>query len=205
MEGGGLTGGGITGGGGKGGTLGGGGGSPFELRAPRARKFGAPGQVRGGGGGVAEAARGLAGRGRKGARAGSLAAARGEAERRREATLLEDHRARGGANVFDDRRILGSGGAGGPGGGAAVAAFRAERRREQRQKLYALAEDEGPEGDLLTHGGVPLGEAGGFLGAGLGARADEEGDDGGFLEKELTQQLHFGGGGGGRWPPEEQA
>jgi len=143
---------------------------------------------------VADAARGLAGRGRKGARAGSLAAARGDAERRREATLLEEYKALGGANVFDDRRILGGpGGVGG--GGAAVAAFRAERRREQRQKLFALTEEEGPDSELLTHGGVPLGEAGGFLGS---AGAPEEGDDGGFLEKEMTQQLHFGGGEGRR-------
>ena len=66
---------------------------------------------------MAEAARGLAGRGRKGARAGSLAAARGDAERRREATLLEEHKALGGANVFDDRRILGGPGGGRLGGG----------------------------------------------------------------------------------------
>ena len=72
-----------------------------------------------------------------------------------------------------------------------MAAFRAERRREQRQKLFALTEEEGPDSELLTHGGLPLGEAGGFLGS---AGAPEEGDDGGFLEKEMTQQLHFGGG-----------
>jgi nucleolar protein 14 len=140
----------------------------------------------------------------------NVAAARAEAERKRHKTLGAEFRARNKSNVFKDKRL----GEQDPTlsmEDKMMARFQTERKRKLRNaSTFALHDsDSEQEGDddalFLTHKGAKISDDDYDRLNADGPLDDEDNDaEGRKMDRDIVNQLHFGGGKGDADAPEEQ-
>ena len=128
----------------------------------------------------------------------NMATARANQVSARQDTLLKEYKRRTGANhanEFKDARFTGDMGGGGGGGGAGVSEedaallrFQKLRTKQIRKESKFNLRDE--DSETLTHGGMALADD---LKNAFGP-ADADDPDQAGLNKEMVEQLHFGGG-----------
>ncbi|POM81510.1 Nucleolar protein [Phytophthora palmivora] len=126
----------------------------------------------------------------------NVAAARAEAERKRHKTLGAEYKARNKSNVFKDKRL----GEQDPTlsmEDKMMARFQTERKRKLRNaSTFALHDSDSEQEDetlFLTHKGAKITEDD-YDRLNVDGPLDEEDEEGRKMDREIVDQLHFGGG-----------